>query len=91
MAAEGALTGDPEKLMMAVAVDPLSSAVCTLQEARDMAIELLESQREWLPQFDGKRIAPLGNIRTDGSTKGVPVPLDPALAIANRFGQLAEG
>lgn len=91
MASEAAMEGDPEKLMMAVAFDPLTSAVCTLQETRDMTIELLESQRKWLPQFEGKAINPLGEIKTDQNTKGVEVPLDPALAVANRFGKLAEG
>jgi alpha-galactosidase len=91
LTSEAALQGDPEKLMMAVAADPLTSSVCTLQEIRDMSIELLESQREWLPQFAGKSIRPMGNIKTDENTKGVPVPLDPALAIANEFGKLAQG
>ena len=91
MASEAAMEGDPEKLMMAVAFDPLTSAVCTLQETRDMTIELLESQRKWLPQFEGRSINPLGEIKTDANTKGVAVPLDPALAVANRFGKLAEG
>jgi alpha-galactosidase len=91
LASEAALEGDPEKLMMAVAVDPLSASVCTLQEIRDMTVELLESQRTWLPQFEGKKIRRLGDIKTNEKTKGVPVPLDPALAIANRFGKLAGG
>jgi len=91
MASEAAMEGDPEKLMMAIAFDPLTSAVCTLQEIRDMTSELLESQRKWLPQFEGKSVKPLGDIRTDANTKPAPVPLDPALAVANRFGKLAEG
>jgi alpha-galactosidase len=91
LASEAALEGEPEKLMMAAAVDPLSSSVCTLQEIRDMTVELLESQRKWLPQFEGKKIRRLGDIRTTEKTKGVSVPLDPALAIANRFGKLAGG
>ena len=88
---EAALTGDVEKLMMAVAMDPLTSAVLTLQEIRDMTAEMLEAQRAWLPQFAGKKIRPLGTISTPPGTKGVPVPLDPALAINSRFGQLATG
>jgi alpha-galactosidase len=91
LASEAALEGDPEKLMMAVSVDPLSASVCTLQEIRDMTVELLEAQRKWLPQFEGKKIRRLGDIKTTEKTKGVAVPLDPALAIANRFGKLAEG
>jgi alpha-galactosidase len=91
MASEAALEGDPEKLMMACAMDPLTSAVLTLQEIRDMTAEMLAAQREWLPQFAGKKLRPLGNIATPKGTVGVSVPLDPALAINNRFGKLASG
>jgi alpha-galactosidase len=90
MAAEAALEGDPEKLMMACAMDPLTSAVLSLQEIRDMATEMLEAQRQWLPQFSGKTMHKLGNIDTPPGTVGVEVPLDPALAVANQFGKLAE-
>ncbi|TFG60412.1 MAG: alpha-galactosidase, partial [Spirochaetales bacterium] len=86
MASEAALEGDVEKLMMAAAFDPLTSAVLTLQETRDMVAEMLEAQRKWLPQFEGKKIRPLGNINTPKGLKPAEVPLDPALAIANRFG-----
>jgi alpha-galactosidase len=91
MASEAALEGDPEKLMMAMAFDPLCASVCTLQEIRDMTIELLEAQQEWLPQFQGKSIKALGTIETPEGTVPHPVPLDPALAVANRFGKLAVG
>ena len=91
MAAEAAIEGDPEKLMMAVAFDPLTASVLSLQEIRNMTMELLESQSEWLPQFKGKKIRPLGDIKTSAQTKGVAVPIDPALAVANRFGKLASG
>ena len=63
----------------------------SLQEIRDMTAEMLEAQREWLPQFAGKSLRPLGNIATPPGTVGVSVPLDPALAINNRFGKLASG
>jgi alpha-galactosidase len=89
MASEAALEGDPEKLMMACAFDPLTSAVLSLQEIRDMASEMLEAEREWLPQFAGKTMNKLGDIKTTKDTKGVAVPLDPALAVANQFGKLA--
>lgn len=89
MASEAALEGDPEKLMMACAMDPLTSAALTLQEIRDMTAEMLEAQREWLPQFKGRSLRKLGAIATPPGTKGVSVPLDPALAINNRFGKLA--
>ena len=86
---EAALTGDPEHAMQAVAMDPLTSAVCTLAEARNMTIELLEAQRKWLPQFKGRRLTPKPTIVIPKGMTGVDVPLDPALAVANRFGKLA--
>ena len=89
MAAEAALEGDPEKLMMACAMDPLTSSVLSLQEIRDMAAEMLEAERQWLPQFAGKAMHKLGNIDAPPGTVGVEVPLDPALAVANQFGKLA--
>ncbi len=88
LAAEAALSSDPELVMQAAAVDPLSSAVCTLDEIRRMCAEMLEAQREWLPGFEGKAIAPKPRIVIPDGCAGVDVPLDPALAIGKRFGTL---
>jgi alpha-galactosidase len=90
LAAGAALSGDPERAMQAVAMDPLTSAVCTLREAREMTIEMLEAQQEWLPQFEGRKLAARPAISIPAGTKGVDVPLDPALAIARRFQELAD-
>ena len=89
LAVEAALTGDPELVVAAIAMDPLTAAVCTLQQIREMAAELLDAQRAWLPQFAGKSIREVLPVPVSKSTRGVAVPLDPALAIANRFGELA--
>ncbi len=89
LAVEAALEGDPERAMQAVAMDPLSSAVCTLNEIREMTREMLEAESEWLPQFEGKALAPRPVISIPDGIQAVDVPLDPALAIANRFGTLA--
>ena len=89
LAVESALTGNPELAMHAVSLDPLTAAVCTLQEVRDMTAELLEAERQWLPEFESKELKPVPAISVPAGTKGVDVPLDPALAIANRFGELA--
>ena len=51
LTADAALTGDPEHIVHALALDPLTAAVCTLKEIRDMASEMLEAQRQWLPEF----------------------------------------
>ncbi len=90
LAVESAFTGDPEYAMQAIALDPLTSSVCTLAEIREMTREMLEAQREWLPEFKGKSLAPKPDIFVPRGTVGVDVPLDPALAIANRFTKLAE-
>jgi alpha-galactosidase len=88
LAAEAALTSDPELVMQAAALDPLSAAVCTLDEIRRMCSQMLESQREWLPGFAGKRIAERPAISIPADCVPVDVPLDPALAIGKRFGTL---
>jgi alpha-galactosidase len=90
LAVEAALTGNPEHAMQAIALDPLTSAVCTLKEARDMTREMLEAQRQWLPEFKGKRLAAKPPVEIADDVVAVDVPLDPALAIANRFQELAK-
>ena len=44
LAVEAALTGDPEHIVHAVALDPLTSAVLTLDEVREMVGEMLEAE-----------------------------------------------
>ncbi len=48
---EAALTGDVDPVHYAVQMDPLTAAVCTLPQIRQMVDELLEAQAQWLPQF----------------------------------------
>ena len=48
---EAALTGDVERVYHAVALDPLTAAVCTLPQIREMVDEMLAAQTQWLPQF----------------------------------------
>lgn len=45
---------------------------------------------EYLPQFAGKKLRSVPLITVPADVKRQPTPLDPALAIANRFGKLAE-
>lgn len=87
---EASQTGDPEHIVHAVALDPLTSAVLTLKEAREMVTEMLEAEREWLPQFEGRTIRSAPTVSVPADVERVDVPLDPALAIANRFIKLAE-
>lgn len=88
LAVEAALSGDPELAMQAVAMDPLTSAVCTLREIREMTAELLAAEAQWLPQFAGKHLRTTPSIVVPGDVQPVEVPLDPALAIGKRFGTL---
>ena len=76
LAAEAAIKGDPELAFAAIAMDPLTSAVLTMKEIRDMTAEMLEAQRAVAAAVRGKKIRPLGTISTRPGTKGVPVPLD---------------
>ena len=55
-----------------------------------MTREMLEAERQWLPQFAGKELKPKPTIRIPPDVEPVDVPLDPALVIAHRFGKLAE-
>ncbi len=90
LSVEAALSGDTDTLVHAVALDPLTSAVLTLQEIRQMTSELLDAQIAWLPQFEGKRVRPVPTISIPDGVKRREVPTDPALAVANRFNRLAE-
>ncbi|MFY7952827.1 MAG: alpha-galactosidase [Armatimonadaceae bacterium] len=90
LCAEAALSGDPEHLVHALALDPLTGAVCTLKEIRDMTSEMLEELRPYLPQFAGKSLRPTPTISIPADCAAVDVPLDPALAIGKRFGTLIE-
>jgi alpha-galactosidase len=48
---EGALAGDPRKILHAVCFDPLSSAVLSLSEIKSMVDEMFQANKDWLPQF----------------------------------------
>ena len=48
---EAALTGQTDAVYHAVALDPLTAAVCTLPEIHAMVGDMLEAQAQWLPQF----------------------------------------
>jgi len=91
LAVEAALTGDPEHIVHACALDPLTSAVLTLNDIRDMAKEMLEAQKQWLPQFAGRSIRPKPVISIPADVTRANVPVDPALAIMARFQELAAG
>jgi alpha-galactosidase len=51
MAVEGALTGDAHLIFQAVAYDPLTSAVLSLTEIRQMVNQMFQQNQDYLPQF----------------------------------------
>jgi alpha-galactosidase len=54
-----------------------------------MACEMLEAERQWMPQFAGKMIRQTPTINIPKDVKPASAPIDPALAIFARFGELA--
>jgi alpha-galactosidase len=64
--------------------------VLTLGDIRSMAAEMLDAEASWLPQFAGKSVRPVPMISIPAGTVRQAVPTDPALAIAARFGKLAD-
>ena len=90
LAVEAALTGDPEHIVHACALDPLTAATLTLKETREMATAMLEAQRQWLPQFAGKEIRPTPTISIPVDVVPAEAPIDPALAIMARFQELSK-
>jgi alpha-galactosidase len=55
-----------------------------------MVADMLKAEARWLPQFAGKKLRSVPTIRIPKDVKRQEVPLDPALAIANRFTKLAQ-
>jgi alpha-galactosidase len=51
LAVQASLEGDARKVFHAIYMDPLTSAVLSLAEIRDMVKALFDRNREWLPQF----------------------------------------
>jgi alpha-galactosidase len=49
---QAAIKGDREAVYHAVMLDPLTSAVATLDQIRSMVDELMTAQARWLPQFN---------------------------------------
>ena len=88
LAADAAERADPEAAFWAVAMDPLTSAVLTLREIRELVAELFEAEAEWLPEFADKPLRRVKPIPIPKGTVPAEVPVDPALAISKRFGKL---
>ncbi|MBP8218203.1 MAG: alpha-glucosidase/alpha-galactosidase, partial [Aeromonas sp.] len=48
---QAALTGDLDAARYALALDPVTATVCTLEQIQQMFDEMYAAQRQWLPQF----------------------------------------
>lgn len=83
-------SGDPEEVVHAAALDPLTSSVLTLGEIREMCTEMLSAQSPWLPQFQGRLPEKKPIISIPDNVVPRPVPVDPALHIMGRFAQLGK-
>ncbi|MEK7397393.1 MAG: alpha-galactosidase [Candidatus Poribacteria bacterium] len=51
MAVEAALTGDPTLVFRSILYDPLTAAVLSMAEIKDMVNEMLLQNKDYLPQF----------------------------------------
>jgi len=51
MAVEAALTGDPTLVFQSILYDPLTAAVLSMAEIKDMVNEMLKQNKDYLPQF----------------------------------------
>ncbi|MCL2057883.1 MAG: alpha-galactosidase [Oscillospiraceae bacterium] len=51
LAVQGSLEGDPRKIFHACLYDPLTAAICSMQEIQDMVTKMFEAQKDWLVQF----------------------------------------
>ena len=56
MAVEAAITGNPEMVYHSVCYDPLSASVLSLAEIKKMTQEMLNKNRDYLPQFKSLKI-----------------------------------
>lgn len=55
LAVRAALDRDLDMLYAAVAMDPLTSALCTLPQIREMVDRLIDAEQRWLPGFESRR------------------------------------
>jgi len=56
MAVEGCLSGDPTMVFRAICYDPLTAAVLSLAEIKEMVNEMFARNRDHLPTFDHFRV-----------------------------------
>lgn len=56
LAVNGAIEGDPNKIFEAILFDPLTSAVCSMEEIQNMVQEMFDKNAEYLTYFKSLKI-----------------------------------
>ena len=56
LAVRAAIDGDPEKVFQACLFDPLTAAVCSMEEIHDMVQEMLDKNAPYLTYFKSLKI-----------------------------------
>ena len=56
LAVQAAIEGDPNKVFEAILFDPLTSAVCSMDEIQCMVQEMLDKNAEYLGYFKSLKI-----------------------------------
>ena len=56
MAVEAALTGNPRLVYQAICHDPLTAAMLSLAEIKEMIKKMLDQNRDYLPQFKTTKV-----------------------------------
>ncbi len=70
--------GDPEYVFQAMAMDPLTAMSCTLDEIREMTIELMRAHEPWIPVMKGRIPASKPHIYLKEATGKVEKHIDPS-------------
>ena len=83
------LEGGDDELAKDIAMHiAASNPTCVSEE--QVPAEMLEKEKKWLPQFEGKTLRKTPVISIPPGTKPADAPVDPALAIGRRFVELVE-
>jgi alpha-galactosidase len=56
LAVQAALSGNPDFLVSALSLDPLTSSILNLQQIKELADRMLDAESEYLPQYRDKKI-----------------------------------
>jgi hypothetical protein len=71
MAVEGALSGNPRLVFQAILHDPLTAAVLSMAEIKEMVNCMFEQNKDYLPQFNQFRFNRLTAVRMNGELRNI--------------------